>query len=149
MEIIIREARETDMKAVLGLIVELAVYEKEPDAVINTEENLIRDAFGKDKLINCTVAEHEGKVIGFFITYVSYSTWNGRCLYLEDLYVQEAYRRHGVGKMLFDELVDQAKKMGAKRLDWQVLDWNEPAIKFYEKIGATIDKDWYNGRMFF
>ena len=149
MEIIIRDARESDMKAVLGLIIELAEYEKEPEAVINSEANLIQDAFGEDRLIHCTVAEFKGKVIGFFITYVSYSTWNGRCLYLEDLYVQEAYRRHGVGKMLFDELLCHAKEMGAKRLDWQVLDWNESAIKFYEKIGATIDKNWYNGRMFF
>ena len=149
MEIIIRDAREADMKAVLGLIIELAIYEKEPDAVINTEENLIKDTFGEDSMINCTVAEVDGKVIGFYITYVSYSTWNGRCLYLEDLFIKPEFRRRGIGQMLFDNLITQAKEMKVKRLDWQVINWNDPAIKFYEKIGAFIDKDWYNGRLFF
>lgn len=149
MKIVIRAARKTDMKAVLGLINELAIYENEPDAVINTEENLIQDGFGSEKVFDCVVAELDQEIIGFFIAYTSYSTWNGKCLYLEDLYVQEAYRRHGVGKMLFDELIAEAKKRKVKRLDWQVLDWNAPAIKFYEKIGARIDKNWYNGRIFF
>lgn len=149
MEINIREAKKSDMKSVLGLIVELAVFEKEPNAVINTEENLINDAFGDNALIECKVAEHEGQIVAFYITYISYSTWKGRCLYLEDLYVKPEYRRHGVGKMLFDDLIQKAKDMGVKRMDWQVLEWNEPAIKFYEKIGATIDKDWHNGRLFF
>jgi GNAT superfamily N-acetyltransferase len=149
MNVLIREAKKTDMKAVLGLINELAIYENEPDAVINTEENLIKDGFGEEKVYDCVVAELDQQIIGFFITYTSYSTWNGKCLYLEDLYVQEQYRRDGVGKLLFDALITEAKKRKVKRLDWQVLEWNEPAIKFYEKIGAIIDKEWYNGRMFF
>ena len=149
MGLIIRPAIQSDMKAVLELIRELAKYEKEPDAVLNTEENLIRDAFGPDKIIDCIVAELDREVVGFYITYTSYSTWNGRCLYLEDLYIKEVHRRKGIGEELFSTLIQQAKDLKVRRLDWQVLDWNEPAIKFYEKIGAHIDKDWYNGRMFF
>lgn len=149
MEIKIREAVESDMEAVHGLIVELAVYEKEPDGVINTVENLKKDGFGPDKIFDCNVAEVDGKIVGFVLMYTSYSTWKGRCLYLEDFYVQEAYRGTGIGKKLFQLVVDEAIKRKAPRLDWQVLAWNEPAIKFYEKNNAIIDKEWYNGRMFF
>jgi len=149
MDILIREAEKTDMKAVLGLIQELAVFENAPDEVINTEENLIKDGFGSDKIFDCYVTILDGKTIGFILTYTSYSTWKGRSLYLEDFYIQAKYRGGGIGQKMFAFVVEKAKKLGVKRLEWQVLDWNEPAIKFYEKAGATIDKEWYNGRMFF
>lgn len=149
MEFELREARKSDMKAVLGLIQELAEYEKEPNAVITTEAQLIEDGFGPNKIFDCSVVEVAGKIIGFYLTYTSYSTWKGRCLYLEDFYLKPEFRRYGIGKAMFDDIVEKAKEAGVKRMDWQVLEWNEPAIKFYEKYGATIDKEWYNGRLFF
>lgn len=149
MEFTLREAQPEDMKLVLGLIKELAEYEKEPDAVVTTEDQLIEDGFGPDKIFDCSVVEVEGKIVGFYLTYTSYSTWKGRCLYLEDFYLQPEFRRSGIGKVMFDDIVEKAKKSGVKRMDWQVLEWNEPAVKFYEKYGAIIDKEWYNGRLFF
>lgn len=144
----IRAAEKGDESGILSLIKGLAEYENEPDAVINTAQQLAIDLFD-DKICEAFVAETEGELIGFALFYTSYSTWNGRCVYLEDLYVIPEHRRSGVGEMLFTKVVDTAKERKVKRLDWQVLNWNEPAIKFYEKIGATIDKEWYNGRLFF
>jgi GNAT superfamily N-acetyltransferase len=144
----IRRAEKGDENAILGLIKGLAEYEKEPEAVINTAEQLAIDLF-QDNICEAFVAESDGGIVGFALYYSSYSTWNGRCVYLEDLYVLPEHRRTGVGKDLFDAVVNIAKERRVKRLDWQVLDWNEPAIRFYEKEGATIDKEWYNGRMFF
>ncbi|MEZ4938773.1 MAG: GNAT family N-acetyltransferase [Crocinitomicaceae bacterium] len=149
MEFLLREARESDMEAVLGLIQELADYEKEPDAVINTVEQLTQDGFGPNKIFDCSVVEVDSEIVGFYLTYISYSTWKGRCLYLEDFYLKPEFRRYGIGKIMFDEIVEKAKKSGVKRMDWQVLEWNEPAINFYEKYGAHLDKAWYNGRLFF
>ena len=144
----IRQAVSGDENAIMGLVQELAEYEKEPDAVINTPEQLHVDLF-EDPVCECLVVEMDGAIRGMALYYTSYSTWKGRCLYLEDLYIQPEYRRAGVGKALFDQLVNLAKSRGVKRMDWQVLEWNEPAIKFYEKIGATLDPEWWNGRMFF
>ncbi|MDX1651240.1 MAG: GNAT family N-acetyltransferase [Brumimicrobium sp.] len=147
-QIIIRRAVPGDEVEIMGLIQELAEYEREPDAVINTPEKLAVDLF-EDKICDCFVVEIDGTVRGMALYYISYSTWKGRCLYLEDLYIQPTYRRGGLGKELFGILVEEAKSLGVKRMDWQVLEWNEPAIKFYEKIGATLDPEWWNGRMFF
>lgn len=144
----IREARRGDETGILELIKGLAEYENEPDAVINTAKQLAIDLFD-DKICEAFVAENDDELIGFALYYTSYSTWNGRCVYLEDLYVVPEFRRTGIGVKLFQKVVDTAEKRNVKRLDWQVLHWNEPAIKFYEKIGATIDKEWYNGRIFF
>lgn len=134
------------MAAVLDLIVELAVYEKEPDAVIVTAEDLQRDGFGDNPLFECFVAEYESKVVGFALIYTKYSTWKGPCIYLEDLYVRESMRGKGIGALLFEKVIQVSKERGCQRMDWQVLDWNEPAINFYKKYNAELDPEWLNGR---
>lgn len=144
----IRDAKLGDEVAILGLVQELAEYENAPDEVINTPEQLAIDLF-VDKVCDCLVYEIEGKIRGIALYYTSYSTWKGRCLYLEDIYIQPDFRRKGIGKHLFEELVKIAKERGVKRMDWQVLDWNEPAIQFYKSIDATLDPEWINGRLFF
>lgn len=144
----LRDAKLGDEQAIYGLIHELAVYEKEPDAVINTAEQLKKDLF-IDKVCSCIVLEHEDTIVGMALYYTSYSTWRGRCLYLEDFYIQPAHRRKGGGEVIFNHLVDKAKKEGFKRMDWQVLDWNEPAISFYKKVNAELDAGWMNGRLYF
>jgi GNAT superfamily N-acetyltransferase len=88
-------------------------------------------------------------VVGFALFYTNYSTWKGKCLYLEDLYVLPEFRRIGAGSALFERVIDEAKKRKVRRMDWQVLDWNEPAIEFYKKKGALLDPEWINGRLFF
>src|SRR5690554_163515 len=137
----IRRAKRGDETQIMGLVHELALYEKAPEEVINTPEQLAIDLFD-DKICDCFVYELDGAIRGIALYYISYSTWRGRCLYLEDLYIQPAYRRGG-------DVDDVAKTLKVKRMDWQVLDWNEPAIKFYESIGATLDPEWINGRLFF
>lgn len=145
----IRNAEIADTPAIHGLIVELAIFEKEPDAVINTPEQLAIDLF-QDKICEALVVENgEGVVIGFALFYTSYSTWKGRCIYLEDFYIQPQYRRGGIGSQLFQNVVNIAKERGVKRMDWQVLDWNESAIEFYKKHNALLDPEWLNGRLFF
>lgn len=149
MNIHIRKAEKKDMTSVLGLIQELAEYEKAPDEVINTVENLENDGFGPEKVFDCIVAEDEDTVIGFALFYTGYSTWKGRTLYLEDFLINEKYRNKGIGKQLFDAVIQEAKRRNVKRMDWQVLDWNTPAIEFYKKYKATLDGEWLNGRFFF
>ena len=144
----IRKARPGDEIALMSLIQELAIYEKEPEAVINTAEQLAIDLF-KDKICDSFVLTLNDEVIGMALYYISYSTWRGRSLYLEDFYIQPKYRRTGYGKLLFDALLDEASRLKVKRMDWQVLEWNEPAIKFYQKIGAELDPEWLNGRLYF
>lgn len=144
----IRKAERGDEHALMGLVHELADFERAPDEVINTPEQLAIDLFD-DKLCDCYVYEVDGVIRGMALYYISYSTWRGRCLYLEDLYIQPDFRRSGIGMKLFQILVDEAKNLGVKRMDWQVLDWNESAIKFYENIGATLDPEWLNGRLYF
>ncbi|RFC55994.1 GNAT family N-acetyltransferase [Brumimicrobium aurantiacum] len=144
----IRKAKQGDEIALMGLVQELADFEKAPDEVINTPEQLAIDLF-EDHICDCFVYEIEGVIRGMALYYISYSTWRGRCLYLEDLYIQPDYRRNGIGKELFSRLVEEAKSLGVKRMDWQVLDWNTSAIDFYKGIGATLDPEWYNGRLFF
>jgi GNAT superfamily N-acetyltransferase len=144
----IRKAKRGDELVLMGLVHELAEFEKAPDEVINTPEQLAIDLFD-DKICDCFVYEIEGIIRGMALYYISYSTWRGRCLYLEDLYIQPDFRRGGIGQKLFQTLVDEAKEMGVKRMDWQVLDWNDSAIQFYKKIGATLDPEWINGRLFF
>ena len=144
----IRKAVPSDMSRVLELIKELAIYENAEDQVTNTAEQLTEDGFGDAAAFECVVAELADEVIGFAIYYTSYSTWKGTCLYLEDLLVTETKRRLGVGKLLFDEVLRIAKERNAKRFEWQVLDWNEPAINFYKKYKADLDPEWINGKLF-
>jgi GNAT superfamily N-acetyltransferase len=144
----IRVAKQGDEVAILGLIKELALYEKAPEQVTNTVEQLRIDLF-EDKICSAIVAEENHVIIGFALYYISYSTWKGRCLYLEDFYVQEHKRKEGLGTLLFEEIVEIAKRLNVKRMDWQVLEWNQPAISFYEKHKAILDPEWINGRFFF
>lgn len=145
---IIREAKKGDEHAILRLIQELAIYEKAPNEVINTTEQLAVDLFD-DQICHAIVVEKDAEIIGFALYYFAYSTWKGRCLYLEDFYVQEAHRRFGIGEQLFDRVVAIAKENQVARMDWQVLAWNEPAIAFYKKKNAILDEEWLNGRLFF
>lgn len=145
-QINIRAAREADMPAVLELIRELAIYEKAPNEVTVTLDELIHDGFTA-KLFQCIVAEMDGKVVGMSLFYPRFSTWKGRTIHLEDFIVKEEYRKHGIGKMLFDATVKAANDFGAKRLEWLVLEWNEPALNFYRKIGAQMDPEWHIGKL--
>lgn len=145
---IIRKIEPEDVSAVMDLIRGLAEYEKDLESVKNTTEKLKADIFEHNHC-DSLVAEVEGEIVGFALYYTSYSTWKGPCLYLEDLFVLPDYRSTGLGSKLFDELVAMAKSSGAARMDWQVLNWNQPAIDFYERKKATIDREWFNGRMFF
>lgn len=146
--LVIRKAERKDVPVIFALIKGLAEYENAPQEVTNTVAALSNDLF-ENKFCEAIVAEEAEQVIGFALWYTSYSTWKGPCIYLEDFYVLPEKRRSGAGSMLFDAVVDVARERKAPRLEWQVLNWNQLAIDFYEKRGATIDKEWFNGRMFF
>ena len=141
----IRKANASDIPSMMKLIIELAVYERAPGEVTNTEQMMLSDGFGDNPLYHAFVAEIDGNVIGFAITYYRYSTWKGRCLYLEDLIVTEEQRKKGIGQKLFDCCIDFGKKNNCKKMIWQVLDWNQPAIDFYIKNNAQLDNGWING----
>ena len=144
----LRRGREADLPQVLALIQELATYERAPDAVTNTLEAMRRDGFGPAPVFNFFVLEDvHGVLTGLALYYTAYSTWKGRMLYLEDLVVTEAARRGGFGRLLFEAVVAEARATGAQRLKWQVLDWNEPAITFYQKLGANLESEWLNGNL--
>jgi GNAT superfamily N-acetyltransferase len=139
---IIRKAQIHDMKAVLGLINELAVFEKEPEAVEVTIVDLERDGFQENPLFHVFLAEVENEIVGMALYYYRYSTWKGKTIHLEDLIVKEKMRGSGCGTALYAEIMKQGKKDGVRRIEWAVLDWNEPAINFYKKSGATVLDDW-------
>ena len=138
----IRRAVPQDMPQVFDLITELAVFENEPDAVEITIADLQKDGFGAHPAFDCFVAELAGKVEGIALVYKRYSTWKGIALHLEDLIVSEKMRGSGLGTALLDEVVRYGHQLGVRRICWDVLDWNEPAIKFYEKKGADVKRDW-------
>ncbi|GAB5539289.1 MAG: GNAT family N-acetyltransferase [Salibacteraceae bacterium] len=145
----IRKGEPRDIPAVFSLIRELAEFENEADAVLTSEAELLNDGFGESPSFQLLVAEQDGRVVGMALYYYCYSTWRGKYLYLEDLVVEASHRRHGIGSMLFERLIDQTKAQGLKQMGWQVLDWNEPAINFYKKYQATLDGEWLNGRFYF
>lgn len=149
MNITIRDAQKEDLPAVLDLVKELALYEKAPEEVTITLEELEKDGFGEHPLYWIILAENEDGIVGMSFYYIRYSTWKGKCLYLEDIVVKEAFRGQKVGKLLFEETIKAAKKMNAKLMNWQVLDWNEPAINFYKKFDAELDEEWVNGKLRF
>ena len=139
---IIRKATKNDMPSVLELIQELATFEKEPDAVVVTVDDLIRDGFSENPLFQCFVAEVENEIIGMALYYYRYSTWKGKTIHLEDLIVKESKRGTGAGFALYKEIIKQGKAENVRRIEWNVLDWNTPAINFYEKSGAKVLDDW-------
>lgn len=145
-----RIAQAGDEESIHRLIVELAVFEREPNAVIVPSEALYNHLF-VEKVCFAIVAVdvQTDTVIGFALYYFSYSTWKGKCLYLEDIYVQEIHRKLGIGQVLFDLVVSVAKENKVARMDWQVLNWNLSAIEFYKKNNADLSDEWLNGRYFF
>tara|TARA_B100000035_G_scaffold65411_2_gene53172 strand:+ start:2179 stop:2664 length:486 start_codon:yes stop_codon:yes gene_type:complete len=135
----IRKANSSDVKDIIRLLVELAVYEKEPDAVKVTEEELIRDGFGSNPRYECLLAEFNSEIVGLAFFTPRYSTWVGDTLHLEDLVVTEKMRGKGIGTLLYREFLIVAKDRGVNRVEWSVLDWNKTAIDFYKKSGAIVD----------
>ena len=143
----IRKAVKSDMRAVHALVYALAVYEKAPEAVVTTVAEYETDF--ENKVFDALIAENEaGEVVGIMFYYLAYSTWKGKMLYLEDFVVSETVRGQGIGHLLWAALLVEARLMGAKLLKWQVLDWNAPAIRFYETVGAEIETEWLNGKLF-
>ncbi len=147
MNIIIRPATEADLPAIHALVYELAVYEKEPEAVETTPAEYLEDF--RNGLFEATVAEVDGQVAGMTLYYMAYSTWRGKMLYLDDFVINEAYRRHGIGQLLFDAFVEEGRQRGCRLVKWQVLDWNEPALHFYRKNNAIIETNWWNGKILY
>jgi GNAT superfamily N-acetyltransferase len=147
MNISIRKGLKNDLPQVLNLVKELAIYEKAPLEVTVTIEDMERDGFGDNPIFKFFVAEADGKIVGISLYYIKYSTWKGKCVFLEDIIVNEPFRKFGIGKKLFDEVVKVAKEMKVERLEWQVLEWNEPAIKFYEKLNSNFDSEWVNCKL--
>jgi GNAT superfamily N-acetyltransferase len=144
----IRAAKPGDEQAIFSLIKELALYEKAPEQVSNSAEQLSQDLF-KSFVCEAIVAENNKEIIGFALYYTAYSTWKGVSLYLEDFYVKENHRNKGIGNMLFEKVVEIAKEKKVKRMDWQVLEWNSLALGFYEKKEAELSSEWVNGRLYF
>ena len=142
MNIIIRKANPNDMPQVLNLIKELALFEKEPDKVEVTVEQLKKDGFGAHPAFSCFVAQIDDTIEGIALFYNRYSTWKGIVLHLEDLIVSEKMRGSGIGTLLLNKVVKFGHELGVKRISWEVIDWNEPAIAFYEKKGANVMRDW-------
>ncbi|NNT71277.1 GNAT family N-acetyltransferase [Flavobacterium sp. IMCC34852] len=138
----IRKGTKADMQAVLDLIRELAVFEKEPDAVVVTVADLERDGFGENPLFYTFVAEVENEIVGMALYYYRYSTWKGRTIHLEDLIVKEKMRGTGLGSALYTKIMEQGKADNVRRIEWNVLDWNTPAVEFYKKSGAKVLEDW-------
>ena len=143
----IRKGEKEDMKAVLNLIQELATFEKEPDAVEVTVADLERDGFGEHPLFYTFVAEVNGSIVGIALYYYRYSTWKGKTIHLEDLIVKEDMRGSGLGFELYSKIIEQGKIDKVRRIEWAVLDWNLPAIEFYQKSGARILEDWRVAQM--
>lgn len=145
----IRQGTPTDLPRALELVKELAEYEKAPLEVENTVEEMLKDGFGAHPVFYLLVAELDGTIEGIAIWYYKYSTWKGKCIFLEDIVVTEKARRKGIGSSLFEAVMLKAKEEKVRRMEWQVLDWNEPAIRFYKKYNANLDSEWLNGKLVF
>ncbi|HRH63317.1 MAG TPA: GNAT family N-acetyltransferase [Bacteroidia bacterium] len=143
----IRKGKASDLPQVLELIKELALYEKAPQEVTVTLTELIEDSFGDKPVFYFFVAEQGSEILGTAIYYIKYSTWKGRCVYLEDIIVKESQRGKNIGTNLFKAVLLESKNLGAKRMEWQVLDWNTPALHFYEKFNALVDPSWVNCKL--
>lgn len=145
--IYIRKGTESDIEQALSLVKELAIYEKAPDEVEVTPAEMLAWGFGSDKIFDFYVAEENNIIIGMALYYFKYSTWKGKCLFLEDIIVTESHRGKGIGKLLFDKIIEVSKETNVRRMEWQVLNWNTPAINFYKKYAATLDGEWINGKL--
>lgn len=144
MSVIIRRAVKEDCPRLLELVNELALYEKAPQEVTVTLEHFVESGFGNNPVWWAFVAEEDGLVLGFALYYIRYSTWKGQRMYLEDILVTEKARGKGIGKLLFDQLIVEAKEKKFTGIVWQVLEWNKPAINFYKKYEADLDGEWIN-----
>ena len=143
----IRKGIKSDLPFILDLIKELADYENALSEVDINLTQLENDGFGNKSVFSFLVAERNNQIVGMALYYTKYSTWKGKCLFLEDLIVSKKYRKTGIGSKLFNEVIRTAKAKKMKRVMWQVLDWNQPAINFYKKYNAHIDNKWLNGRL--
>ena len=143
----IRKGELRDVKAMHALVVELATFENAAHEVINTIEEMEKDGFGTNPAFEFLVAEAGDEIIGVAVYFIKYSTWKGKGVYLDDIVVSHSYRRQGIGTMLFDALIAECEKLQVKLLHWQVLDWNEPAIKFYKKYHASFDDEWIDCKL--
>lgn len=144
----IRRAVKEDCPRLMDLVRELAVYEKAPNEVTVSLAHFEESGFGKNPVWWAFVADTEDGIQGFALYYIRYSTWKGQAMYLEDILVTEDARGKGIGKLLFDQLIVEAKEKGFDRMIWQVLEWNEPAINFYKKYNASFDGEWLNGSLY-
>jgi GNAT superfamily N-acetyltransferase len=144
MGIHIRRAVKEDCPRLLELVTELAIYEKAPNEVTVSLEHFIESGFGEKPVYWSFVAEEDGVILGFALYYIRYSTWKGQRMYLEDILVTESARGKGIGKLLMDQLIIEAKEKKLSAIVWQVLEWNEPAINFYKKYNAKFDPEWVN-----
>lgn len=145
--ITIRTAKREDCARMMELIRELAIYERAPHEVTVTPEEFEKAGFGDQPVYKAFVAEKNQTIVGFALYYIRYSTWKGCRMYLEDLLVTEKMRGQGIGKLLFDELIRECRREGFQGITWQVLDWNEPAIRFYKRYEAHLDPEWLNGSL--
>jgi len=145
MEIKIRRAVKQDCQSMMQLVNELALYEKAPEEVTVDFDHFVESGFGEKPVWWAFVAEVDQRVIGFALYYIRYSTWKGQRLYLEDILVTESFRGKGIGKLIFDRLIEETKEKKLSGMVWQVLEWNEPAINFYKKYdGVSFDNEWVN-----
>ena len=147
MDLNIRSATDRDCPRILELINELAVYERAPQEVTVTLDHFIETGFGANAIWKAFVAEVDGTIVGFALYYTRYSTWKGSRLYLEDFFVTEDFRGRGIGKILFEKVVEEAKNGNFNGMVWQVLDWNAPAINFYNKYNANLESGWLNAAL--
>ena len=144
MEIKIRKALENDVPAIMRLVHQLAEFEKQPEEVINSEEQMRLEGFGSNPAFSALLAEADGTVCGMSVYFYSYSTWKGKSIYIDDIIVDEEFRGKGIGRRLIEATIMAAKNEGVGKLHWQVLDWNEPAIKFYNLYNPSFEAEWVN-----
>ncbi len=147
MKFNIRKAEKKDLPQVLELIQELATFEKEPDAVEVTVSDLEKAGFGPEAFYTCFVAEANNKIEGMALVYFRFSTWKGKTVHLEDLVVRQEMRGTGMGSALYKKVISYSLEQGVKRAEWVVLDWNTPAVEFYERSGANVLQDWNTVQM--
>ncbi|HEY1039169.1 MAG TPA: GNAT family N-acetyltransferase [Bacteroidia bacterium] len=140
----LRKGEVTDIPAALDLVKQLAIFERAPNEVEVTIEEMENWGFGKDKIFDFFVASNDNKIVGMALYYYKYSTWKGKCLFLEDIIVTESQRGKGIGKLLFEQVVQIAKADKVRRMEWQVLDWNETGLSFYKKYPTHFDGEWIN-----